>query len=204
MPAAAARHPEVGGVNAHESAWEKTRTRRQARGSRRRREEATGVPERGTPGRLETRQRRRGRDGALAVCSVLRSAVLALDTNGWDHEASTAFHHDHLSAGLRPPRANARRRLRRTRQVIASVKRYPRAVLSTPGTSGYRLSYKLVLRAVPAQNLSDGVSFNRGHEVHTRTGYLRTGYLHARVCFPSTGPPGPWEQPPAAGLLSPR
>ena len=33
--------------------------------------------------------------------------------------------------------------------IMASVNRYPRAVLSTPGTSGYRLSYKLLLRAVP-------------------------------------------------------
>ena len=32
------------------------------------------------------------------------------------------------------------------RYLMASVKRYPRAILSTPGTSGYRLSYKRVLR----------------------------------------------------------
>ena len=34
-------------------------------------------------------------------------------------------------------------------EYIASFKRYPRTILSTPGTSGYRLSYKRVLRAVP-------------------------------------------------------
>ena len=42
---------------------------------------------------------------------------------------------------------------------MASVKRDPRAILSTPGTSGYRLSYKWVLRVVP-HKLSDRVSFN--------------------------------------------
>ena len=36
--------------------------------------------------------------------------------------------------------------------------------MSTPGTSGYRLSYKLLLRAVQPY-LSDGVSFNRGHDM---------------------------------------
>ena len=36
-----------------------------------------------------------------------------------------------------------------TNYFMASVKRYPRMVLSTPGTSGYRLSYKRVLRVVP-------------------------------------------------------
>ena len=41
--------------------------------------------------------------------------------------------------------------------VIASVNRYPRMVLSTPGTSGYRLSYKQVLRAVPHKPLRWGI-----------------------------------------------
>ena len=35
------------------------------------------------------------------------------------------------------------------RDFRASVKRYPRAILSTPGTSGYDISYKRVLRATP-------------------------------------------------------
>ena len=39
---------------------------------------------------------------------------------------------------------------------MTSVKRYPRVVLSTPGTSGYRLSYKQVLRAVPHNPLKMG------------------------------------------------
>ena len=42
--------------------------------------------------------------------------------------------------------------------VMASVKVYPRAILSTPGTSGYRLSYKMVLRAVvPHKALRSGI-----------------------------------------------
>ena len=32
---------------------------------------------------------------------------------------------------------------------MASFKRYPRTILSTLGTSGYEISYKRVLRAVP-------------------------------------------------------
>ena len=42
-------------------------------------------------------------------------------------------------------------------EVMASVKRYPRAILSTPGTSGYRLSYKRVLRVVPHKPLRPGI-----------------------------------------------
>ena len=42
-------------------------------------------------------------------------------------------------------------------QIRASVKRYPRAILSTPGTSGHRLPYKCVLRALPT-NPSDRAS----------------------------------------------
>ena len=45
---------------------------------------------------------------------------------------------------------------------MASVNRYPRAVFSTQGTSGYRLSYKLLLRAVP---LRWGIFSNRGHDM---------------------------------------
>ena len=52
----------------------------------------------------------------------------------------------------------------RKRCAMASVKKYPRVVLSTPGTSGYHLLYKQVLRAVP-QNPPHRVSFNRGHDV---------------------------------------
>ena len=48
---------------------------------------------------------------------------------------------------------------RRVLHLMTSVKRYPRAVLSTPGTSGYRLSYKSILTEV-LKNLSDRVSFN--------------------------------------------
>ena len=51
----------------------------------------------------------------------------------------------------------------RVHHIIASVKiiLYPRAVLSTPGTSGYRLSYKLVLRAVPPTPLRWGIVYPR-------------------------------------------
>ena len=41
--------------------------------------------------------------------------------------------------------------------VIASVKIYPRAILGTPGTSGYRVSYKRVLRVVPHKPLRPGI-----------------------------------------------
>ena len=40
---------------------------------------------------------------------------------------------------------------------MASGNRYPRAVLSTPGTSGYRLSYKRVLRVLPHKPLGSGI-----------------------------------------------
>ena len=49
------------------------------------------------------------------------------------------------------------------------VKRYPRMILSTPGTSGCRLSYKQVLLAVPP-NPSDRVSFDRAHDLVRREG----------------------------------
>ena len=56
---------------------------------------------------------------------------------------------------FRSPEAPQMRRVRMgrpklwmVRQLIASVKRHPRTVLSTPGTSGYRLSYKRVLSEV--------------------------------------------------------
>ena len=39
----------------------------------------------------------------------------------------------------------------------ASVKIYSRAILSTPGTSGFRLSYKRVLRVVPHKPLRSGI-----------------------------------------------
>ena len=42
-------------------------------------------------------------------------------------------------------------------QVMASVKIHPRKILSTPGTSGYRLSCKGVLRAVPHKPLRSGI-----------------------------------------------
>ena len=51
--------------------------------------------------------------------------------------------------------------------IMTSDKGYPRMVLSTPGTSGYRLSYKQVLRALPT-NPSDRVSFNRGYDIMYR------------------------------------
>ena len=37
---------------------------------------------------------------------------------------------------------------------MTSVKRYLRTILSTPGTAGYRLLYKQVLRVVPHSDLS--------------------------------------------------
>ena len=40
---------------------------------------------------------------------------------------------------------------------IASVKRYPRTILSTPGTSGYDISYKSVRRAVPHKPPRSGI-----------------------------------------------
>ena len=43
--------------------------------------------------------------------------------------------------------------------IMASVKIYPRAILSTPGTSGYRLSYKMVRRAVPHKPPRSGIFF---------------------------------------------
>ena len=55
--------------------------------------------------------------------------------------------------GHREPRgAGALQRIRDARHVHqfrASAKTYPRAILGTPATSGYRLLYKMVLRAVP-------------------------------------------------------
>ena len=51
----------------------------------------------------------------------------------------------------------ARALQKRLDEVMASVKRYPCAVLSTPGTSGYRLSYKRVLRVVPHKPLRSGI-----------------------------------------------
>ena len=49
---------------------------------------------------------------------------------------------------------------------MTSVKIYPHAILSTPGTSGYynSISYLRVLIGV-LQNLPDRVSYTRGHEV---------------------------------------
>ena len=41
--------------------------------------------------------------------------------------------------------------------VTASVERCPRAILSTPGTSGYDISYNKVLRAVPHKTLRWGI-----------------------------------------------
>ena len=43
--------------------------------------------------------------------------------------------------------------------IMASVKIYPRAILSTPGTSGYEISCKRVLRAVPPQTSQIGYLF---------------------------------------------
>ena len=42
-------------------------------------------------------------------------------------------------------------------KIRASVKRYPRTILSTPDTSGYRLSYKRVLRTVPHKPPRGGI-----------------------------------------------
>ena len=44
-----------------------------------------------------------------------------------------------------------------TANIRASVKRYPRAILSTPGTSGYYISYNRVLRAVLQKPLRCGI-----------------------------------------------
>ena len=41
--------------------------------------------------------------------------------------------------------------------IRTSVKIYPRAILSTPGTCGYAISYKLVLRVVPQKPLRSGI-----------------------------------------------
>ena len=55
---------------------------------------------------------------------------------------SSTVHHRPMAAEPRPL------------QIIASVKRlYPSTILSTPGISLYRLSYKRVTRAVPHKPL---------------------------------------------------
>ena len=59
---------------------------------------------------------------------------------------------------------------------MASVKRCPRAILSTPGTSGYYISNNRVLRAVLQKPLR-WVSFNRGH--HIDFGRVSGPYPHA-------------------------
>ena len=46
-------------------------------------------------------------------------------------------------------------------EITASVKIYPRAILSTPGTSGYYISYKRVLRAVLQKPLRWGIFMRR-------------------------------------------
>ena len=49
-----------------------------------------------------------------------------------------------------------------------------------PGTSGFYISYKRVLREVLLQNLPDRVSFNRGHEKKTPCGRAHAGSFRAR------------------------
>ena len=62
---------------------------------------------------------------------------------------------------------------------MASVKRYPRAILNTPGTSGYYISYNRVLRAVLQKPLRWGI-------------FYRFQLQHRRACCCS------WQRPRAA------
>ena len=76
-------------------------------------------------------------------------------------------------------------------QFMASVKTYPRMVLSTPGTSVYRLAYKhdLVLRAVPRKT-PPGVYFNRGHAlvINAILGRLCSPLAPVEIKLPSQHP----------------
>ena len=57
------------------------------------------------------------------------------------------------------PGQGAARAVHQGAGIIASVNRYPHTILSTPGTSGYHLAYKLV-----HNKPTDRVSFNRGRD----------------------------------------
>ena len=99
-------------------------------------------------------------------CFILKGAVdLQSDHAGHQmkqHEPPTRRPHQ-SSFSLRSASA-CKSGIHAPTEIMTSVQRYPRTILSTPGTSGYRLSYKQVIRVVP-QNLPDRVSFNRGHDM---------------------------------------
>ena len=77
-------------------------------------------------------------------------------------------------------------------QVRASVQRYPRAILSTPGTSGYRLSYKTGTRSSTSPIPQDRVSFNRGPEVLYTCSFQKTDVSrNPDSLTPSSPPPSP-------------
>ena len=62
-------------------------------------------------------------------------------------------------------------------QFMASVNIYPRAILSSPGSSRYSISYNMVLRAVLQKPLRWGI---RGHELSQRANRLCTDAIHSK------------------------